>query len=68
MDKLLKSEPGTDEWSYNKALKLRVMQATYNELVVMQEKRGVCMAQLLRELIYESMEKYVTDTKEKPTT
>ncbi len=70
MKKLLKSEPGKDEyeWAYNKVLKLRVMQATYNELVVMQEKRGVCMAQLLRELIYESMEKYVTDTKEKTTT
>ena len=67
MGKLLKSEPGPNEWSYNRVLKLRVMQATYDELVAIQEKRGVCMAQLLRELIYESMEKYVTDTKEKTT-
>jgi hypothetical protein len=27
----------------------------------MQEKRGICMAQLLRELIYESMEKEITE-------
>ena len=68
MEKLLKSEPGPDEWAYNKVLKLRVMERTYDELVAIQEKRGVCMAQLLRELIYESMEKYVTDTEEKTTT
>ena len=52
MGKLLKSEHGPDEWSYNRVLKLRVMQRTYDELVAMQQSRGVCMAQLLRELIY----------------
>ena len=51
-----------EEWGYKKVLKLRVMQATYDELVAMQEKRGVCMAQLLREMIYEGMEKEITDT------
>ena len=62
MEKLLKSEPGQpDEWSYSKALKVRVMERTYKDLVLMQEKRGVCMAQLLRELIYEGMEKEITD-------
>jgi hypothetical protein len=68
MEKLLKSEPGPDEWAYNKVLKLRVMERTYTQLVAMQKKRGVCMAELLRQLIYESMEKCVTDTKEKTTT
>ena len=48
-------EPG--EWGYSKVLKLRVMERTYNELVAIQEKRGTSMAQLLRELIYESMNK-----------
>jgi len=67
MEKLLKSVPGPNEWSFNKVLKLRVMQRTYDELVLMQEKRGVCMAELLRRLIYESMEKEFTDTEEKPT-
>ena len=67
MEKLLKSEPGPNEWSYNRVLKLRVMQRTYDELVLMQEKRVVCMAELLRRLIYESMEKEFTDTEEKPT-
>ena len=61
MEKLLRAEPGPDEWAYNKVLKLRVLQATYNELVVMQKKRGVCMAELLRQLIYEGMEKEITD-------
>jgi len=46
-----------EEWGYTKVLKLRVMQATYDDLVVMQEKRGTSMAQLLREMIYESMNK-----------
>lgn len=67
MEKLLKSESGTDEWGYNKVLKLRIMQATYNQLAAIQEKRGICMAELLRRLIYESMEKEFTDTEEKPT-
>jgi hypothetical protein len=67
MEKLLKSEPGPNEWSYSKVLKLRVMQATYDDLVAMQESRGVCMAELLRQLIYESMEKEITDTEEKTT-
>ena len=67
MEKLLKSVPGPNEWSFNKVLKLRVMQRPYDELVLMQEKRGVCMAELLRRLIYESMEKEFTDTEEKPT-
>ena len=44
------------------------MQATYDELVAIQEKRGVCMAQLLRQLIYEAMNKEFTDTEEKTTT
>ena len=48
-------EPG--EWGYTKVLKLRVMQATHDELVAIQESRGVSMAQLLREMIYESMNK-----------
>jgi hypothetical protein len=52
-------EPG--EWGYTKVLKVRVMQATYDELVAMQEKRGIYMAQLLRELIYESMNKKLTE-------
>ena len=46
-----------EEWGYKKVLKVRVMQATYDELVAMQEKRGIYMAQLLREMIYESMNK-----------
>jgi hypothetical protein len=57
MEKLIKPV----EWGYDKVLKLRVMERTYNELVLMQEKRGICMAQLLRELIYESMEKEITE-------
>ncbi len=57
MNKLI----GDDEWGYTKVLKLRVMERTYNELVAIQAKRGVCMAQLLRELIYESMNKEITD-------
>ena len=57
MNKII--EPG--DWRYSKVLKLRVMQATYDELVSIQEKRGVCMAQLLRELIYESMNKEITE-------
>jgi hypothetical protein len=57
MNKLI----GDDEWGYSKILKLRVMERTYNELVAMQERRGTCMAQLLRELIYESMNKEITD-------
>jgi hypothetical protein len=52
-------EPG--DWGYSKVLKLRVMQATFDDLVVMQESRGVSMAQLLRELIYESMKKEITN-------
>jgi hypothetical protein len=50
-----------EEWGYTKVLKLRVMERTYNELVAIQEKRGVCMAQLLREMIYESMNKKLTE-------
>ena len=50
-----------EDWRYSKVLKLRVMQATYDDLVVMQEKRGTSMAQLLRELIYESMNKKLTE-------
>jgi hypothetical protein len=65
MEKLLKSEPGPDEWSFNKALKVRVMQRTYDELVLMQKSRGICMAELLRRLIYEAMNKEFTDTVEK---
>ena len=68
MGKLLKSEPGPNEWSYSKVLKLRVMQATYDDLVAMQESRGVCMAELLRQLIYESMGREFTDTEEKTNT
>jgi hypothetical protein len=52
---------GDDEWGYTKVLKVRVMQATHDELVGMQKSRGVCMAQLLRELIYESMNKEITE-------
>jgi predicted HicB family RNase H-like nuclease len=50
-----------EEWGYTKVLKLRVMQATHDELVAMQESRGVSMSQLLRELIYESMNKEITE-------
>jgi predicted HicB family RNase H-like nuclease len=57
MKKLIEPE----DWRYSKVLKLRVMQATYDELVAMQEKRKTSMAQLLRELIYESMNKEFTD-------
>ena len=57
MNKLI----GDEEWRYSKVLKLRVMERTYNELVAMQESRGVSMAQLLRELIYESMNKEITE-------
>ena len=67
MEKLLKSESGTDDWRYSKVLKLRVMERTYNELLAIQQKREVCMAELLRQLIYESMEKEITDTEEKTT-
>jgi predicted HicB family RNase H-like nuclease len=57
MKKLIEPE----DWRYSKVLKLRVMQATHDELVAIQEKRGVCMAQLLREMIYESMNKKLTE-------
>jgi predicted HicB family RNase H-like nuclease len=50
-----------EEWGYTNVLKLRVMQATHDELVAMQESRGVSMSQLLRELIYESMNKEITE-------
>ena len=50
-----------EEWGYTKVLKLRVMQATYDELVSIQEKRGTSMAQLLRELISEGMNKEITE-------
>jgi predicted HicB family RNase H-like nuclease len=61
MTKTLRSEIGINEWGYSKVLKLRVMERTYNELVAMQEKRKTSMAQLLRELIYESMNKEITE-------
>ena len=60
MNKIIQPE----EWGYKKVLKVRVMQATFDDLVAMQKKKGICMAQLLRELIYESMEKENTDTEE----
>jgi predicted HicB family RNase H-like nuclease len=57
MKKLIEPE----EWGYTKVLKLRVMERTYDDLVAMQEKRKTSMAQLLRELIYESMNKEFTE-------
>ncbi len=68
MKKLRRGGHGSGDWAYNKVLKLRVMQATYDELVAMQEERGLCMAQLLRELLSEVMNRSLcTDTEEKTT-
>lgn len=54
--KLRRGGYGSGEWAYNKVLKLRVMQQTYDKLVAMQEQRGLCMAQILRELVYKGLE------------
>ena len=42
---------GTGEMSYKHVVKMRVNANTYNKLVELQESRGLCMAQLLRELV-----------------
>ena len=47
MEKLLKSEPGPDEWAYNKVLKLRVMERTYTQLVAMQKRFMISQKPLL---------------------
>ena len=59
--KLRRGGHGSGEWSYSKVLKLRVMQSTFDKLVELQESKGLCMAQMLRELIYESLEKELTE-------
>ena len=54
--KLRRGGHGSGEWSYNKVLKLRVMQSTFDKLVELQESKGLCMAQLLSELVYQGLE------------
>jgi len=59
--KLRRGGYGSGEWAYSKVLKLRVMQSTFDKLVELQQSRGLCMAQLLRELVYRSLEKEFTE-------
>ena len=40
-------------------LKIRVINETYNKLLKLQEEKGICMAFLLRHLLYEGLSKYV---------
>lgn len=41
----------TGELSYKHVVKMRLNADTYNNLVELQESKGLCMAQLLRELV-----------------
>ena len=54
--KLRRGGYGSGEWAYSKVLKLRVMESTFDKLVELQQSRGLCMAQLLRELVYKGLE------------
>ena len=48
---------GSGEYSYNHVVKLRIMDETYNKLLELQESKGVCMAYLLRQFVYEGLDK-----------
>jgi hypothetical protein len=61
MTKLRRGGYGSGEWAYNKVLKLRVMQQTYDKLLELQDSKGVCMAYLLREFLYDGLNKEFTE-------
>lgn len=46
----------TGELSYKHVVKMRVNANTYNKLVKLQDSKGLCMAQLLRELVNKGLE------------
>ena len=47
---------GTGELSYKYVVKMRVTADTYNKLVELQELKGLCMAQLLREFVNKGLQ------------
>ena len=51
----------TGELSYKHVVKMRVNANTYNKLVELQDSKGLCMAQLLRELVNKGLEMENTD-------
>lgn len=58
---------GSGEFSYKHVVKLRIMDETYNKLLKLQESKGVCMAYLLRQFVYEGLDKEVIETEQKST-
>jgi hypothetical protein len=40
-------------------LKIRVINETYNKLIKIQEEKGICMAFLLRHLLYKSLAEFI---------
>lgn len=59
--KLRRGGYATGDWSYSKLLKVRVMPMTYNELLKLQEQKGLSMAQLIRKMIHFSMDKDIEE-------
>jgi len=43
------------QYAYSRLIKFRIMPMTYNELLVLQEQKGLSMSHLIRILISESM-------------
>ncbi len=46
---------GSGEYAYSRLIKFRIMPMTYNELLELQEEKGLSMSHLIRILISESM-------------
>jgi len=57
MKKLRRGGYGRGNESYKHVVKLRIMDETYNKLLELQESKGVCMAYLLRQFLYEGLNK-----------
>jgi hypothetical protein len=47
-----------------RVLKFRVIESTYNKLLKLQEEKGICMAFLLRHLLYKSLAEFTDLTEE----
>lgn len=61
MKKLRRGGYGSGEESYKHVVKLRIMTDTYNQLLRLQESKGVCMAYLLRQFVYDGLNKEFTE-------
>lgn len=58
---------GTGDWAYSRLIKFRIMPMTYNELLELQEQKGLSMSHLIRILVNEAMKMDQYSATEKST-